>query len=181
MTRQNNSRIQSPRHGNSHCLPAGKISRKVRRQSRAQFLIVRLLRESRLVLPLTRLEVCALTLQLGIPERPCGGGGQYMNVFENRAVLKNTTVSDKLSEGSRIAAPKPGVHFQNRLGFGGEIETILGLVIAQPMHTVAIVENRRNAARPVQNQPVKHTIQILNKIRVFFILAEQVSGFGPVT
>src|ERR1700683_3642668 len=64
MTRQNNARIPTTGHRNSHWLLSGEISGKRGRQGRTKLLIVGFCRERSLLLPLTRLEVDSLAVKL---------------------------------------------------------------------------------------------------------------------
>ena len=70
VSRQDDSRVKTASHRNSHLLLTGKISRKCGRQHGAKFFVVWLRSEGSLFLPLTWFEVRVLAVQMGAFKSP---------------------------------------------------------------------------------------------------------------
>ena len=84
-------------------------------------------------------------------------------------------------------SPNPGdpsaefwTHRQNRLGFGSEIESVLRLVVVNPVHPIPVVEKHRSPAVPICQKSVKPSVQTCRKRSVLFIEVNQIRGPIPV-
>src|SRR6266568_706714 len=172
------ARIESTGHGNSHLLPAGKVLRKTLGQGRTEFLIVRIRGKRRLPLPLTRLEVTAPAYKFRVLEFPHRGRRQDANSLEDRTVFQNTTERCKLAKRSIVDLTEFRSRGQNGLCLTSKIEAVFGLVVAEPVHAISIIEERDFLPPAICNQPVEEAIEILNKITVLLIFRHQVGAFG---
>src|SRR2546425_8951491 len=57
------------------------------------------------------------------------------------------SAGDELPQPLGIRPPELGTHRKDRLGFGGEIEGLLRLVIVEPVHPIPVVEERSEERR----------------------------------
>src|SRR5712671_4029007 len=89
-----------------------------------------------------------------------------MNVMEQRAVFEDAAASHELPHPTPIHSSAFRAHSQNRLGFHGEVERLLGNTVIHAMHAVPIVENRRLAAFLVNQDTMNSAIQLDGKVGI---------------
>ena len=126
------------------------IPREVPRKNLLDLPVVWFRLQEGLVLPLPGLEVRSFPLDNAVPEYPCRGARQDVNALEKRPVLQDAAAGDELPQTLRVNPLPFRTHGEDRLGFGGEIEGFLRLVIVEPVHPVAVVKERRRLPCPVR-------------------------------
>src|SRR2546422_11735719 len=99
-----------------------------------------------------------------------------MDALKQRPVLQDAATGDELPQPPRVSPPEFGTHREDRLGFRGEVEGFLRLMVVNPVHPVPVVEERRRSAGPVRHESVEPSIQSGWEAGVLFIEMDQIGG-----
>ena len=172
--------VQSPGQRHRDRLSRFEISREVARKNVAELSIVWFWLEGSLVLPLSRLEVRSLPLDRAVTEDPRRGARQHVNALEERPVPQDAPARDELAKAPRVQPPELGPHRQDRLGFRGEIEGLLRLVIVDPVQPIPVIEQRRGPQAPVHQESMKPSVQSRGERLVLLVEMDEVGGSRPV-
>jgi hypothetical protein len=80
---------------------------------------------------------------------------QRVDAFEECPALQNTATRDELSQALRVDRSKVGTDRRDGLGSRAKIENLLRFVVKNPMHTVAVVEERHSSVGSVRQKSVE--------------------------
>ena len=83
-----------------------------------------------------------------------------MDTVKKGAVLQRAATGKKLPKSLLVYCPKFRSDGQNRFGFGSKIKCVFRLVIVDPVHAVAIIEERRGRVIPIGQETVEPAIQM---------------------
>jgi len=159
----------------TNSLVAIKIARKVARKNLPELFIVGIGSQALLLFPLLRLKITRLPFQHTASKDPRRRRRQHLDAFEQCPVLEHAPARNKLSESPAIDFPQFRPHREYRLRFDREIESLPGLVIISPMHSITIIEERRCASRTVSDDSLKSSIQASGKSSVVLVHVNEMS------
>ena len=176
MPRHDHPGVEPSGERDAHSLSSLEVARKVASKDLAQLLIVGLRFKGWLLLPLLWFEVRALSYDRPTPESPRGGRRQHLDVLEKRAASQRATTGNDLRQAIGINRSQLRTHRKNRLGLGGKIECVGGLMKIDSLHPVAIIEKTGRPLAGVNQHPLKPPIQAARKLGIFLGKMHQVFG-----
>ena len=135
------------------------MTRQILGKNLPQLLVIRFRLERSLLFPLLRVKIIPFPLQRPVAKHPVRGRRKHLDALEQGLVLEHATAGDELTQGPGIGGSELGTHGQNRFRLRRKIESFFRLVIIDPVHPVAVVEQRRGCLVAVDQQSVKPSIQ----------------------
>ena len=98
-----------------------------------------------------------------------------MDPLEQAAILQYTATGDKLANPAHVGLASLRPNLQDGLGFRGEVEAVIRLVIIDALHPIAIVEERCRSANAIRQQSLERPIQFGEKMSgIFFVQMDQI-------
>ncbi len=134
-----------------------------------------------LLFPLLRFKIEAFPFEGAVAKYPGRTGRHHLNAVENRSVFQDAAARNEFAQASKVRLTKLWTDRKNRFGFGGEIEGLFRLVIVDPVHPVAVIEERRRSASPGGQQSMKSSVQSRRKSRIVLVEVQEIGRAGRFT
>jgi hypothetical protein len=137
----------------------GEIARQPLCKSIAEFPVIALRIESGLLFPFPDVEVRRPIGENAIPENPSRSPRYYSDPLKQRAALESAAAGDELAGTLDVEASRFRTNRQDSLRFRGKKERLPGLMIVEPVHPVAVIEERGLPQAPIKQEPMESAVQ----------------------
>src|SRR5262249_51692389 len=105
----------------------------------------------------------SLALDRAVANNPGGTRGHHIYAFEQRPIPQNAAAGDEFAQATVTEFSELRPDGEDGLSFWRDVEGFIRLVVVESVHAISIVEQHRRFSIPVNQEPMKPSVQARRK------------------